>query len=286
MAFYKKNQIKLQRCQEILAEYDMPITLRQLYYQLVVRQFIANLDKEYRALSRLCVRARDEGSMDEEAFADRLREIDKPASWNDLSDFMSTVKNAYRKNIWDAQDNYVEIWSEKDALRGVLAAVTHRYDCTLLIVRGQLSRTAVWEGYNRFVAALERGKQCHLYYFGDHDPSGIGIYRSLRERLLNYNDGALGPYIKIERVSLSEEQISKYELPSIKAKKEDPNYKRFIDEYSDMAVELDALPPNVLMDMVEDTILSCLDQTKREAALAIGAKENLELQKIIDGIRK
>ena len=284
MGFYKKNRLKLARTQKILSEYDMPITLRQLYYQLVVRQFIENSDKAYNSLSRMCVKARDEGSLAEESFADRLREIDKLSSWDNLTSFLSTVRNAYQKDVWDTQDNYVEIWSEKDALRGVISEITHRYDVILLIIRGQLSRTAVWEGYQRFSNAVANGKNCNLFYFGDFDPSGIGIYRSLKKRLIDFKDGELEEHLNIERIALSEDQIAEYELPTIAAKKEDPNYPMFIKEYSDRAVELDALPPDVLRDMVENMIHSCLDNKKLKLARDMEKREKTKLKAMIDTI--
>lgn len=285
MAFYKKNKLKLAQAQEILSEYNVPITLRQLFYQLVARQHIPNNDKAYRSLSRLCVKARDEGLLQEESFADRLRIIDKPSSWNSLLDYFETVQRSYRKNLWETQDNYLELWSEKDALRGVISPITHKYDVPLLIVRGQLSRTAVWEGYTRFLNAGEQGKRCHLFYAGDFDPSGVGIYNSLKDRLLNFEGGLLDQDIKFERIALSQKQIEKYSLSSIKAKKDDPNYDQFIAEYhDDSTVELDALPPNVLMNLVENTITKCIDSKKWEDAKKQEQQEQYELEKLIDKI--
>jgi hypothetical protein len=284
MAFYKKNRLKLAQAQEILKEYNAPITLRQLYYQMVARQYIPNNDPAYKSLSRVCVIARDEGSLKEEDFADRLRIIDKPSSWNSLSDYFETVKSAYRKNLWKTQNNYVEIWTEKDALRNVITPITHAYDVPLLIVRGQLSRTAVYEGYSRFLEASEQGKSCHLFYFGDFDPSGIGIYNSLKNRTLKFQNGLLDQDIKVEHIALLESQIEKYNLPFIKANKDDPNYKNFIAKYYDKAVELDALPPDVLMQLVENIILKCIDQTEWNKAKSIEDQELEELERIINEV--
>ena len=285
MAFYKKNKLKLKQVQKIVSEYKVPMTLRQIFYRMVVPHYIPNNDKAYNSLSRLCVIARDEGSLDEQSFADRLREIDKPSSWIDLPSFLETAKHSYRKSMWENQENYIEIWSEKDALRGVIAPITHRYDVPLLIVRGQLSRTAVWEAYSRFLDASEQGKRCNLFYFGDFDPSGIGIYNSLKKRMLKFEGGLLAQDIKFERVALSEKQIKKYDLPKIKAKRDDPNYKKFVSEYSDMAVELDALPPTFLMELVENTIHKCIDPKKWEDARMLEKQEQNELGNLIDSLQ-
>ena len=284
MAFYKKNRLKLKQVQEIFSGYSMPITLRQLYYQMVARQYIPNNQKTYHSLSRLCVIARDEGSLQESSFADRLRIIDKPSSWDDLKSFLETVKSSYRKNNWDMQDNYIEIWLEKDALRSVISPITHRYNVTLLIVRGQLSRTAVYEAHKRFLSASEQGKFSHLFYFGDFDPSGIGIYNSLKNRTKKFGNGILVEDIKFERIALSEKQIEDYNLPYIKAKKDDPNYKKFIAKYSDKAVELDALPPNILMELVENVITKHIDTKKWEHAINIEQQEQDEIKSLISSL--
>jgi len=158
----KKSYELLAQVQKVISEYDFPLTLRQIYYQLVARQVIPNQQKYYVKLSRLCVIGRDEGLLDEDAFADRLRQIDKPSTWTDISDFMNTVKEAYRKDKWQDQKDYLEVWTEKDALRAVLAEITYQYDVSLMVVRGQVSRTAIYEAARRYTEKLNEGKNCYL----------------------------------------------------------------------------------------------------------------------------
>ncbi|GAJ02898.1 unnamed protein product, partial [marine sediment metagenome] len=54
----KRSLEFLAQVQEILDSYDFALTLRQIYYQLVARQFIPNEEKYYKKLSRLCVKGR------------------------------------------------------------------------------------------------------------------------------------------------------------------------------------------------------------------------------------
>ncbi|GAI23752.1 unnamed protein product, partial [marine sediment metagenome] len=70
-----------------------------------------------------------------------------------------------------------------------------------------------------------------------------------------------GVSINFERIALTQEQIEKYQLPSDPAKQSDPNYNKFVDLYgSDMVVELDSLPPDVLRKIIEDCILQNVDE--------------------------
>ena len=272
----KKSLELLAQVQEIIDSYDFALTLRQIYYQLVAKQIISNEQSNYRKISRLCVAGRDEGILPEEGFADRLRIIDKLSSWVDLNEFMETVKRSYHKNKWQNQPKYLEIWTEKDALRSVLSQVTYQYDVSLMVSRGQLSRTAIYEASERYKA--QGDKEYYLYYCGDFDPSGLSIYNSIKERLDNF-----GISINFERIALTEEQIEKYKLPSGPGKKSDPNYNKFVSLYdSDMVVELDSLPPDVLRDIIKDCITKNINNGLLAQVQKEETKEQDKLNKFID----
>lgn len=275
----RKSLKLLEQVQEIIKSYDFALTLRQIYYQLVSKQIIANRQNLYQGLSRLCVIGRNNGILDEESFADRLRQVDKPSSWTDIDDFMNAVRQSYCKDKWENQDNYIEIWIEKDALRNVLTDVTYPYDVNLMVARGQLSRTEVYKTYCRHEQQLKRGKKCYLFYAGDFDPSGLSIYHSLVERIAGYGD--YGRYITFNRIALTPEQIEKYGLPSDPAKKTDPSYKRFVSEYGNNVVELDALPPDVLRNLVKVCIEKHLDLGLFEQVQKKELEEQAELQILI-----
>ena len=276
----QKESLKLlEQVQEIIKSYDFALTLRQIYYQLVAKQIIPNQQSYYMKLSRLCVIGRDEGILAEDAFADRLRQIDKPDSYLDLDDFMNTVRRSYRKDKWQDQAAYVEVWTEKDALRSVLTEITYSYDVNLMVVRGQVSRTAIYESYKRFAEKIDEGKDCFLYYAGDFDPSGLSIYHSLVDRIRRFGDA--GEYISFKRIALTSEQIEEYNLPSDPAKQKDPNCKRFIDENGDGVVELDSLPPDVLRTLVKECVEGHLDRGLFEQVQEVEFEEQAKLQTLI-----
>jgi len=272
----KESLELLDQVLKIIDSYDFALTLRQIYYQLVAKQIIPNQQKYYHKLSRLCVMGRDEEILPEEAFADRLRAVDKPGAWLDLNEFMETVKRSYNKDKWDNQPKYLEIWTEKDALRGVLTEITYPYDVSLMVARGQLSRTAIYEASNRYQAKSD--KECYLYYCGDFDPSGLSIYKSIKERL-----EAFGVFINYERIALTEGQIEEYKLPSDPGKKSDPNYNKFVNEYGDdKVVELDSLPPDILRDIIKDCITKNIDSGLLAQVRKKEIKERDKLNKFIN----
>jgi hypothetical protein len=272
----KQSLELLIQVQKIIDSYDFALTLRQIYYQLVARQIIPNEQRYYKKLSRLCVTGRDEEILPEEGFADRLREVDKLSSWLDLNEFMNTVRRSYRKDKWQNQDRYVEIWTEKDALRSVLTEITYQYDVALMVARGQLSRTEVYRTARRYKAQSD--KECYLYYCGDFDPSGLSIYDSIKKRIMNF-----GVFVNFERIALTQKQIKKYQLPSDPAKQSDPNYNKFLNIYgSDMVVELDSLPPDVLRKIIEDCILQNIDPGHLARMKREEREEEIRLNKFIE----
>ena len=272
----KQSLELLTQVQKIIDSYDFALTLRQIYYQLVAKQIIPNEQKYYKKLSRICVAGRDEGILPEEGFADRLRAVDKLSSWSDLNEFMQSVKRSYRKDKWQNQDSYLEIWTEKDALRSVLTGITYQYDVALMVARGQLSRTEVYRTAERYKD--QNNKECFLYYCGDFDPSGLSLYNSIRKRLEDF-----GVSINFERIALTQEQIEEYQLPSDPAKQSDPNYNKFVNIYgSDMVVELDSLPPDVLRRIIEGCILQNIDESYLVKMLRKEKDEKVRLNKFTE----
>ena len=81
-------------------------------------------------------------------------------------------KRLYRRSLWNDQDAYVEVWLEKDALAGVLYEVTDTWDVPLMVTVGYPSLSYLHEAAEQIAA---KDKPAYLYYFGDHDPSGIDI---------------------------------------------------------------------------------------------------------------
>ena len=59
---------------------------------------------------------------------DQTRWQRKPTSYDSLALALSHMQAFYRRNLWLAQDNYVEIWIEKEALAGVVYPITEKWD--------------------------------------------------------------------------------------------------------------------------------------------------------------
>jgi len=115
----------------ILAQYDGPLTLRQVYYRLVAAQVLRNTENEYKGLSKHLTNARLEGIVDDRRIVDRVRSTLRVPCWTDLGHFLEAVRRSYRREKWTSQPYNLEVWCEKDAVAGVLQPIADYYEVLL-----------------------------------------------------------------------------------------------------------------------------------------------------------
>jgi hypothetical protein len=266
MAKHQKTIEIIEAARELLRE-EHPMTVRQVYYQLVSRLVIENNRSQYQAVSIALVDARKTGFIPWNWIEDRLRLPRTVGMWNDLADFSETVKRAYRRNVWATQPAYLEVWEEKDALSGIFEDILGPYGITLNIGRG-------YDGWASIRNAAERygDQSVTVLYFGDFDPSGEDMVRSLIERLSFF-----GIRPEVIKCALTLEDINRYNLPPALAKTTDTRRDKFVEKNGDICVELDALPMQVLRDRIRNEVEKRMDMP---AIKAIWAKEKSEIEKL------
>jgi hypothetical protein len=229
---------------------DNPMTVRQVFYQLVSRGVIAKTEAEYKAtVVRLLGLMRRDGDISFGWIADNTRWMRKPRTYSSVEQALRRTAEAYRRSLWDNQDVYVEVWLEKDALAGVLYQVTEEWDVPLMVTRGYPSLSYLYEAAEAIGA---KGKPACLYYFGDYDPSGLDITRAVEQGLREFAPGA---DITFARVAVTAAQIENMGLPTRPTKTTDSRSKGFQGE----SVEVDAIPPASLRDLVSGCITRHID---------------------------
>jgi hypothetical protein len=230
---------------------DNPMTVRQVFYQAVSRGIIDKTEKEYKnSIGRQLVLMRREGEIPFGWIADNTRWMRKPDTYSSVEDALRQTARAYRKALWDDQDVYVEVWTEKDALAGVLLQETQQWDVPLMVSRGFASLSYLYEAAEAISGA---GKPAYLYYFGDHDPSGVHIDRNIERQLTELAPNA---EIYFERVAVRPEQITELGLPTRPTKRTDSRSKTFEGD----SVEVDAIPPARLRLLVRECIEQHVDR--------------------------
>jgi hypothetical protein len=272
--FRAESLVLIEQCNTIIDDYQsqgLRLTLRQLYYQLVSRNVIPNVERSYKNLSSLVTDARLAGKMDWAAIEDRVRRPRRASEWDSVADLVESALDSFRLPRWDGQKYYAELWVEKDALAGVLEPLAWDHHVTLMVNRGYSSASAMYDSANRFIHRGQR-KRCVLFYLGDHDPSGEDMVRDVRDRLEMF-----GAEVEVEKIALTMAQVKKYRPPPNPAKVSDPRAEAYIREHGASSWEVDALPPNVLRELITDAFDGILD---REMMQEVIDREELGKEKL------
>ena len=241
------------------------MTVRQVFYRLVSAGVIEKSESAYnKVVVRLLTRMRLEGRIPWSWITDGTRWMHKSVRYGSVEEALEATKQHYRRDYWRELDDYVEVWLEKDALAGVLYRVTDEWGVPLMVTRGFASLSYV----HNAAETIERvGKPTFIYYFGDDDPSGAEIDRNLERRLREF-----APYSQIhfERVAVRREQIDQYALPT-RPTKRGANHGHGLHEGE--SVEVDALPPAALLDLVRGAIERHVDPARVAVLEAAEASE-------------
>ena len=151
----------------VIGEYQAEgykITLRQLYYQFVsrdlfpedrkyswdgrkwikdIRNGTKNAPPNYMWLGTIINKGRLSGLIDWSAIEDRTRSPKRNSHWDSPADIIETCANSYRIDTRATQDDYIEIWVEKEALAGVIERTAKDLDVLSFACRGYVSQTAM-----------------------------------------------------------------------------------------------------------------------------------------------
>src|SRR5262245_28870926 len=181
----------------------------------------------------------------------------------------------FRKDLWADADAYVEIWLEKDALAGVIYPVTSMFDVPLMVARGYASLSFLHEAAE-YINDLN--VPAYIYHLGDHDPSGVNAGEKIEETLI---DMAPDADIHFERLAVTAEQIIRWKLPSRPTKTSDTRAAKFD---SDFSVELDAIEPDGLRDVVREAIERHLPPHQFEVLKAAEESEREIIARLVGGL--
>lgn len=262
------NEMLINTINSILDEYrrqDFRLSLRQLYYQLVARDFIANTQRSYKNTGNLVSNARLAGLIDWDMIEDRNRETNSPSHWNSPAEIVRVAASSFRIDKWFNQEYHIEVMVEKDALSGVLDPICHELDISITANKGYCSSSTMYEiGKRLYRKSFGEKKAICVIYLGDHDPSGIDMTRDVQDRLGMYS------YIRnieVIRVALNWDQIEQWRPPENPAKETDSRYSSYLEKFGDSSWELDAVEPSQLSELVQSIVLERRDELAWQEAI-------------------
>lgn len=320
---------------ENYADQGYTLTLRQLYYQLVQADYIPNNDKVYKKIGSILDDCRYAGLIDWEAIEDRGRVPYLPYQVEDLADALNDTYHGYRLDRQKGQPYHMEIWTEKDAISGILQPVARRFHIHLVVNKGYTSSSAMYRSYKRILEHINNDQPVKILYFGDHDPSGLDMIRDIQERIsfmlyegvelngpkegywswVNSDENYVRPdefrywlddmgeewydkqqkaerdfyqlywihtMFKVIPIGLTMEQIKQYNPPPNPAKVTDPRAGNYVRQFGQVSWEVDALKPDVMVNIVENNVRKYLDFDEFKAVISQENSDKAKIKAIID----
>lgn len=286
---YKKCTLRnaqlavVEQANKILAEYEAQgyvLTLRQLYYQFVARDLAPNTLQSYKRIGVICSEARLSGRIDWLMLEDRTRGIEKLADWDSPVDIIHACAAQYRRDLWELQPYYVEVWVEKEALSDVVEKACYGFRVPHLSCRGYVSQSEMWRASQRLINK-SGSHNILILHLGDHDPSGIDMSRDIQERLEIFLQGI--PF-EFQRYALNMDQVRKYKPPPNFAKTTDARFVDYRSKFGTDSWELDALEPKVITRLIQSRIRGVVDEDAWAASKAIEDEDKKVLLKAAKGL--
>jgi DNA topoisomerase VI subunit A len=257
---------------------DHPQTVRQVFYQLVTRGVIEKTEQAYKGtVVRLLVEMRLDGAVPWGRIVDESRRTQGTRTFNNISDALENTAKYYRRSAMRESDVYIEVWTEKEALAGIIWDAASEFDVLVIASKGMPSLTSIYTTFSRIKAAAKAGKQSFIYQFGDHDPTGCLIPKTIKDRLEDFCDQSRIERPVIERIALTEEQIEEYALP-MRPTKRDGNH--HAQAFEGDSVELDALPSATLRELVTDCVERHISQQQLDTLREAEASEREILEQL------
>jgi hypothetical protein len=254
-----------------IIEAGRPMTVRQVFYQATVRGLVEKAESGYSKVQTDLTVLRRSGDLPYDYLADNTRWQRKPRSFDSVEEALQDTAQFYRKNLWRDADCYVEVWLEKDALAGVVFPVTAAFDVKLMVARGYASLSFLHSAAE-YINGLD--VPACIYHCGDFDPSGVNAAEKIEETLRELAPDA---DISFERIAVTPEQIEKWDLPTRPTKTTDTRSKGF----GEVSVELDAIDPNQLRELVQMAIEEHLPAGEYEVLKAAEQSERELLTSLI-----
>jgi hypothetical protein len=272
-----------------LSRRDITPTLRTLFYRLVSLEVIPNTNQAYKQLSSATVKARKKGKLPWNAFSDENRlvlsdfveEYQTPEQYvQSHIDLIKEASKNYTVPKWYKQVHYVEVWIEKQALADTFSSFLKGRNLRIVVNRGYSGWSFLYENCMRLLDVKRSGKEIHILYFGDFDPSGDDMDDHLDNalRFFGLED------IDFQRIAVTEEQIEEFHLPKNKETIDKVNHDTrkngFIKKYGKLyVVELDALlaiVPDEFKSIVQGSVDRFFDQGIYQALLSDNQPELVE----------
>lgn len=281
--FSKEHTDLIAKINSIVQAYESAghlMTVRQVYYQLVHRNWIPNRVTEYQRLVGILTDARMAGLVSWTAFEDRNRQLKGVHTVDGPPQAIKQMMEGYALDLWANQDWRPEVWIEKKSLEGVISNICNRLRVDFFATAGYSSVTETWQAGQRFSDYIAKGQRPMIFYLGDHDPSGLDMTRHVRETVSTF----VGQPIYVQRIALNMDQIEEGGYPENPVKMSDSRKKDYIDQFGESCWELDVFTPEDMEQVIHDAIMPLRDQEKWDEMMSEEVQDKRIMNEVMEEI--
>lgn len=263
--------------QQILAvlQEDHPQSVRHVFYRMTnprLPEPVEKTERGYRHVQDRIVKLRRAGRLPYGWITDATRRGYHTPTYRNEADFLRSMKESYRADLWRLSGFYCEVWTESRSIAGVIED-----DCRELAVSlypaGGFSSITLAHQSAEVINHYAKGRPVKIFYIGDYDPAGVLIDVALEKELRAHLSQNIS--LHFERIGITADQIEAFDLPA-KPRKETDRRALHIRE----TVEAEAMPASILRDMLRNSIEGLLP----ERALAIAKVEEQSAKDHFDNL--
>lgn len=255
----------------VLAEYHsyLPLTIRQIFYRLVVNVSYEKSELGYKRLCEVSNKARRARMIPFDAIRDDGFHRTDFLGYEDESHarrYLAREAKTYRIDRQRHQDRRLVVWCEAQGMVPQLERVTEPYSIPVYSSGGFDSVTvkhAVAQEFSDLGDVL-------VLHVGDHDPSGVHVFGSLDEDVTAFLD-EFGGYAEFVRLAVTPAQINRYSLPTAPPKATDRR------AFTGLTTQAEALPPDLLASILDEAIKANIDDEAYQLAINEEAEERTRL---------
>jgi len=234
------------------AEY-LPLTLRQIFYRLVVKELV---DKTERGYSRMCevlgAARRSKLICMDDIRDDGFRQNQAPG-WISVDSLVDAFQHTAENFTLDRQGGQAQriiVWCEAGGMVPQLQSVANDYSIPVYSSGGFDSITTQHSMGKLFSENVTNTLVLHI---GDHDPSGVHMFSSLEENVMSFAEHYNG-FPEFVRLAVTPVQVDDYNLPTAPPKKTD---NRSFE--GNETTQAEALPPATLASILRNAIETRMD---------------------------
>jgi hypothetical protein len=272
---------------DIIEEYRsfLPMTARQIFYRLVGAHGYGKTELAYKRLLEYLNRGRRAGLVPWSAIRDDGFTVSHGGGYDSSEQFIDSLiddAEAYTRDRQGGQAQLLEVWVEAAGMVPQAARSLAGLSVPVYSSGGFNSTTAKHSTARRIADTMRfDGLPTVVLHIGDYDPSGVAIIDSLAGDIngfLRDYDEAPATFI---RTAVTPAQIAELELPGAPAKTTDNRA-----GFDDLAVQAEAIAPDVLADIIRAAALEHFDEVILEEVMTEEEDERAEVIAHISELRR